>query len=362
VTREAPDPRDPAAASVRPVTTGPADDRSPALLGTALLERMLEEMIAARVASRRLWNLQRQGRIPLAVPIDGQEAVTVGAVHALDPSVDWVLPQYREPIALRPYGEDTLERAILYLLGHPEGGHHPAPTRVFPHQISLATQIVHAVGVAWGLQLRGEPGVALVFFGDGSTSEGDFAEAANLAGVLRAPVIFVCPNNQWAISTPLRSQTAAASIADKAVAFGFPGVVVDGMDAAAVHEAVAAARARAVGGDGPTLIEAACYRFGAHTSSDDPTRYVPPEELAAARERDPLLVLRHRLEALGRWDDARQQTAEADALARFDAAYERAVARPVDPLAMFDHVFAEPTPRQRRQRAELAARLRTETP
>jgi pyruvate dehydrogenase E1 component alpha subunit len=229
---------------------------------------------------------------------------------------------------------------------------------VFPHQISLATQIVHAVGVAWGLQLRGEPGIALVFFGDGSTSEGDFAEAANLAGVLRAPVVFLCANNQWAISTPLSAQTAASSIADKAHAYGFPGVVVDGMDAAAVQEAVAAARERAVAGLGPTLIEAACYRLGAHTSSDDPTRYVPPAELDAAIARDPVTLLRARLTDAGLWDDERHAASEADALARFDAAYERAAARPVDPVAMLDHVFAEPTPRQRRQREELAARLR----
>jgi len=321
------------------------------------LVAILEEMVAARVMSRRLWNLQRQGRLPLAVPIDGQEAVTVGAVHALDPAVDWVLPQYREPIALRPYGDELLERMVLYLLGHPEGGAIPAPIRVFPPQISLATQIVHAVGVAWGLQLRGEPGVALTFFGDGSTSEGDFAEAANLAGVLRAPVVFLCANNQWAISTPVSAQTAAATIADKAHAYGFPGVVVDGMDAAAVYEAVATARARAVAGLGPTLVEAVCYRLGAHTSSDDPGRYVPPAELAAARERDPVELLAGRLAALGFWDDAHREAVEADALARVDAAYEAAVARPLDPLQMLDHVFAEPTPRQRRQRRELAERL-----
>lgn len=327
------------------MATAPTDEQ---------LVTILSEMIAARVASRRLWSLQRQGVIPLAVPIDGQEAVTVGAVHALDPTWDWVLPQYREPIALAPYGEVTLRQAILYLLGHPEGGYIPHPIRVFPPQISLATQILHAVGVAWGLKHKGEPGVALAFFGDGSTSEGDFYEAGNFAGVLRAPLVLLCPNNQWAISTPVSAQTAASSIAAKAAAFGFPGVQVDGMDAAAVYEAVAAARERALAGHGPTLIEATCYRFGAHTSSDDPTRYVPEDQLAAARQRDPIELLRRRLHDASLWDDARQEAAEAEALDRFDRVFEQARSRPIDPAAMLDHVFATPTGRQRDHRALLS--------
>lgn len=326
-------------------------------MGTTLddgeLVGILDDMVLARTASRRLWNLQRQGRIPLAVPIEGQEAVAVGAVHALDPSVDWVVPQYRETVALRRYGEFTLEQAILYLQGHPQGGHIPAPTRVFPPQISLSTQIPHALGLAWGMRLKGESGVALVFFGDGSTSEGDFYEAGNWAGVMRAPLVMLCSNNQWAISTPVSSQTAVKSIADKAAAFGFPGVTVDGMDAVAVHDAVAAARERALAGEGPTLIEAVCYRFGAHTSSDDPTRYVPPAELEAARARDPIDLLRRRLTEQGLWDDERHAASEAAAMAAFDAALERVEGLPFHPTDLVDNVFAEPTPRQRRQRREL---------
>ncbi|HLF40024.1 MAG TPA: thiamine pyrophosphate-dependent enzyme, partial [Acidimicrobiia bacterium] len=196
---------------------------------------MLTEMVWARVASRRFFSLQRQGRAGTYAPIDGQEAVVVGAAAALDPAWDWVLPQYREPVALGRYGPEVLERYALYQRGHPAGGHIPAPIRVFPVQISLAAQIPHALGLAWAMQRTGEPGVAAVFFGDGASSEGDFYEAANFAGVLRAPVLFLCVNNGWAISTPLPAQTAAETLAAKASAFGFPGVRVDGNDVLAVY-------------------------------------------------------------------------------------------------------------------------------
>ncbi|MGH8993572.1 MAG: thiamine pyrophosphate-dependent enzyme, partial [Acidimicrobiia bacterium] len=168
---------------------------------------ILDEMVKARAASDRLFALQRQGRGGTHAPIHGQEAVVVGTAAALDPAWDWVLPQYREPVALGRYGPEIFERFCLYQRGHPEGGHIPAPIRVFPVQISLAAQIPHALGLAWAMQLKGDPGVACVFFGDGASSEGDFYEAANFAGVLKAPVVFCCVNNAWAISTPLSKQT-----------------------------------------------------------------------------------------------------------------------------------------------------------
>jgi pyruvate dehydrogenase E1 component alpha subunit len=201
-----------------------------------------------------------------------------------------------------------------------------------------------------------------VFFGDGASSEGDFYEAANFAGVLRAPVIFLCVNNGWAISTPIPRQTASTSFAAKAAAFGFPGIRVDGNDALAVHAVVAAARERALAGEGPTLVEAVTYRMGPHTTADDPTRYQPAEERAAWEKRDPIPRLRTHLEGRGLWDEARHQEAEAAAAAAMDAAWERAQATPVAPDAFFDHVYATPTPRMERQRAELRARLEEEAP
>ena len=316
---------------------------------------MLVDMVTARVQSQRIFNLQRQGRVGTMAPVDGHEATIVGAAHALDTDHDWVLPQYREPIALRRYGPEMLEHVMLYNIGHPAGGHIPAPIRVLPYQISLATQIPHAVGLAWGLTLQDDPGVVLVFFGDGSSSEGDFYEAGNLAGVLGAPVIFLCVNNQWAISTPVHLQTAAESFAAKAAAFGFPGIQIDGNDVDAVYDAVQTARTRALAGKGPTLIEAVVYRLGPHTTADDPTRYVPAEDLEAAPRSDPIKRLRTELETAGLWDDDVQAEVEEAALAALDAALEKARSTPLAPDAMLDHCYTTDTQRLARQRAGLLA-------
>ena len=320
------------------------------------LRSILEDMVTARVQARRLWNLQRQGQVGTVAPIDGHEAAIVGAVHALDPEHDWVVPQYREPLALRRYGPEILDRYLLYNLGHPAGGHIPDPIRVLPPQISLGTQIPHAVGIAWGMTLQDEPGIVLVFFGDGSSSEGDFYEAGNLAGVIKAPVVLLCLNNQWAISTPVHLQTAAESFAAKAEAFGMPGILVDGNDAAAVYDAVEEAKARALANRGPTLIEASLYRLGPHTTADDPTRYVPADDLAAAQRDDPLERLRTELSDRGLWDDDTHAAAEAAALARFDEAFEVAKTTPLEPDAVLDHCYSTDTQRLARQRTELLGR------
>ncbi len=317
------------------------------------LRAILADMVTARVQAGRLWNLQRQGRIGTVAPIDGHEATVVGAAHAVDPDEDWVVPQYREPLGLARFGPGILDRFMLYNLGHPAGGHIPAPVRVLPNQISLATQIPHAVGLAWGMKLQSQPGVVLVFFGDGSSSEGDFYEAGNLAGVLRAPVVFLCVNNQWAISTPTSQQTAAESFAAKAAAFGFPGIRIDGNDAEAVFTAVAEARDRARAGQGPTLIEATVYRLGAHTTADDPTRYVPVEDLEAARAADPVHRLRADLTARGCWDDDIQTEVETAALARIDDALDKALTTPLAHDAVLDHCYAEDTQRLAAQRRVL---------
>jgi len=316
---------------------------------------MMREMVAARVFSDRAFNLQRQGRAGTNAPVDGNEAVIIGTSHALDPTKDWVLPQYRELVGLQRFGDEVIDRYTLYVMGHPGGGHLPEPIRVWPPQISLAAQIPHAVGLAWGMKLRGEDGVAVAFFGDGASSEGDFYEAGNFAGVLDAPVILLCVNNGWAISTPTSRQTAATSFADKAAAFGFPGVQVDGTDAIAVHEAVSAARERAVAGNGPTLIEAVTYRLAPHTTADDPTRYIPADVLAEWRERDPLVTMRRQLEALGLWSDDDQAAAESEADERMELAVQRAESTPTPADGFFDHVYSEPTPRMERQREQFLA-------
>ncbi len=325
----------------------------PSVLDNEDLVAMHCDMIAARATSDRLWSLQRQGRIGTIAPIDGQEATTVGAAHALDPATDWIIPQYREPMALGRYGPEIMRRFVAWAIGHPAGGHIPEPHKVFPPQISLATQILHAVGLAWSIKLQKQPGVVLVFFGDGSTSEGDFYEAGNLAGVLKVPVIFVCSNNQWAISTPTSAQTAATSFASKAAAFGIPGVSVDGMDPVAVYDVVDAARDRALAGNGATLIEAVNYRLGAHTTADDPSRYVPDDELAWARERDPLVTFRRHIEDRGLWTRDLQRDAETAAETAFDEAWAWASNLPLKQTELFDHVFANLTTRQQAERDAL---------
>jgi len=328
----------------------PAPQRGPT---DAELVGMARTMIAARIYSTRCFNLQRQGRLGTMAPVDGNEAVVVGTTFALQPEHDWIFPQYREQYALGRYGDEVIRRHALYLAGHPEGSNYPAGLNVFPCQISLAAQIPHAVGMAWGLQRQGLPGVAVACFGDGASSEGDFYEAANFAAVIKAPVVFLLTNNGWAISTPTSRQTAAATFADKAAAFGMPGVRVDGRDPVAVWEVVSAARARAAAGQGPTLIEAVTQRLGHHTTADDPTRYIPAEQLAAARAADPVVTFPAQLRELGLWDDTDQAEAEAAAHAVIDDAVERALATPLAPDAFFEHVYAEPTPRMQQQRALL---------
>lgn len=334
---------------------GPLDPVPPGTINDRHRQWMLAHMIASRIYSQRVFNLQRQGRAGTNAPVDGSEALLAGTSLALDPSTDWILPQYRELVGLERFGPDVLDRYVLYALGHPDGGHIPEPTRVWPPQISLATQVPHAVGLAWGMQQQQMPGCVLVYLGDGSTSEGDFYEACNFAGVLDAPVIVVVVNNGWAISTPVANQTRAKNFAEKSHAFGIPGVTVDGTDPVAVFEATADARSRAVAGAGPTLIEAVTYRLGPHTTADDPTRYVPADELEAAQERDGIATLRAQLVAEGLWSD----DIESDVAAAADERMERAVrvgeARPVPPDGFFDHVYAAPTPRLERQRASFWA-------
>src|ERR671934_729829 len=255
-------------------------------LPAAELKRLYHAMLLARRLDERMVRLQRQGRIGTFAPIKGQEAAQLGSVAVLRPT-DWMVPSFRETAAMIWRGW-PIEKLLLFFAGYLEGGQ-PAPDQHdLPVTIPVATQIPHAVGLAYAAQYRGDDAVIMTFFGDGATSEGDFHEALNVAGVWHVPVIFVCQNNQWAISVPLKKQTHSRTIAEKALAYGMPGVQVDGNDVLAVYAAAREAVERAREGDGPTLIECVTYRLGVHTTADDPTKYRSNEEVAEWERKDPL--------------------------------------------------------------------------
>jgi pyruvate dehydrogenase E1 component alpha subunit len=310
----------------------------------------VRSMMLTRHFDARSFSLQRQGRFGTISPVHGQEASSLGAALAVDPQRDWLVPQYRELPALLNHGL-PLERFALYFMGHPAGGFVPEGVKVLPLQIGIAAQLPQAVGLAWGIQHQGSDGVVIAFCGDGGSSEGDFHEALNLAGVRRAPVVFVVQNNGWAISTPTSSQTATSSIAARAPGYGMPGYVVDGNDLFAVTAVVGEAVAQSREGQGPALIETLTYRMGAHNTADDPSRYADPQELEIWRSRDPIVRLQRYLQARGRWDDDVATRVQTEVEAEVEAALERAWSFP--PPAgkdLMDHVYADEPLRFRQQR------------
>jgi pyruvate dehydrogenase E1 component alpha subunit len=316
------------------------------------LKRLNRAMVLGRRLDERMLRLQRQGRIGTFAPIKGQEASQLGSAFCLSPT-DWMVPSFRETAAMIWRGW-PIEKLLLYFSGYLEGGQ-PAPDQHdLPIAIPVATQLPHAVGLGYAAQYRGDPAVVMVFFGDGATSEGDFHEALNVAGVWQVPVVFVCQNNQWAISVPLKKQTHSRTLAGKALAYGVPGIQVDGNDVLAVVAAGREAVERARRGDGPTLIECVTYRLGVHTTADDPTRYRSAEELAAWERKDPLTRFATYLRARGLLDEGLEQEVDAEiaaAVERFEAA------PPPDPLRMFDHAYGQLPPDVERQRQAMAARL-----
>ncbi|MEM9604344.1 MAG: thiamine pyrophosphate-dependent dehydrogenase E1 component subunit alpha [Pseudomonadota bacterium] len=310
----------------------------------------LRLMMLGRAFDTKCFSLQRQGKMGTFAPMHGQEASIVGSAMALNPETDWITPQYREmPAAIRQ--GMPLKNIILYRQGHPAGGVVPPGVNVMQFNISLAAQIPHAVGLAWGMRLQGTSGVAVAYFGDGSSSEGDFHESCNLAGVTKAPAIFLLQNNQWAISTPRDIQSAAIDLAARAPGYGFPGVSVDGNDLFAVYRVMCDAVERARNGDGPTLIECHTYRMWAHTTADDPTRYVDDDVQAVWAARDPIERVQQYLTGRGRWDAELAAAWDSEIAAEVQAGFDAAAAEPpAGPESLYEHVFAEPTPSLVRQR------------
>ena len=301
-------------------------------LSDAELTSMHRWMVFGRQLDQRGLQLQRQGRVGVWGPMIGQEATQVGLGMALRPG-DWVFPSYRESITLCMQGLDVADLFAyfrgLYWTADPD------QSGVFPIQIVISDQTLHAVGAGMGFALQKQPHVGVAIVGDGATSQGDFLEALNFSGVFNAQTVLVVENNQWAISMPRRGQTASETLAQKGLAQGVTGVLVDGNDVLAMyavsHWAIERARQR----QGPTLIEALTYRVGAHTTADDPRRYQPPDEIVQWRERDPLPRVRAYLERRGLWDADTEQALIAESLARIDAAVAEAEARPMPSLEAY---------------------------
>src|SRR6184192_2423934 len=316
------------------------------------LRALYRAMILGRRLDERMVRLQRQGRLGTFAPIKGQEASQLGSVAVLRPT-DWMVPSFRETAAMLWRGW-PIEKLLLFFAGYVEGGQPGEGQRDLPIAVPVATQLPHAVGLAYAAQYRGEDAVVMAYFGDGATSEGDFHEALNFAGVWHVPVVFVCQNNQWAISVPLKKQTHSKTIAQKALAYGLPGIQVDGNDVLAVYTAAREAVERARAGEGPTLIESVTYRLGVHTTADDPTKYRTQEEVTAWEQKDPLTRFRAYLEKKDLLEAALEEQVDeeiAAAIRRFEAL------GPADPLAMFEHVYAELPPQLKAQREQLSGTL-----
>jgi pyruvate dehydrogenase E1 component alpha subunit len=314
---------------------------------------LYRHMLRARLFDDRLLKLQRQGRIGTFAPSFGQEACQVGSLAALGPT-DWFVPSFRE-MAGALYRGATMKSVLLYAMGYEEGSMVPEGARDLPVSIPVGGQSAHAVGLAWAMRLRKDPGIAICYFGDGATSEGIVYESMNFAGVLRAPTIFFCQNNQWAISTPRRLQTTSETIAQKAVAAGIEGRQVDGNDLFAVYQVTAAAAELARTTGMSTFIEAITFRRGVHTTADDPSVYRTKAEEDAWAKRDPIDRMRKYLAAKDAWTDADQAKAEEEINAEIQQAIADAEAfrsAGPSPLLMFDHTFSYMPAYLKRQRDE----------
>jgi pyruvate dehydrogenase E1 component alpha subunit len=329
--------------------TGDYVERNEPSLPKEELKRIYRTMVMTRQLDIRSLQLQRQGRINFYIGCLGQEAAHIGAAYALKKE-DWIFPAYREMgvVLLRGLPMQKLVdqfyanandlnkgRQLANLFGAKE-------INFVAGSAPISTQIPHAVGAAMAARILGDPIVTLAYFGDGATSENDFHAGMNFAGVFKAPTVFFCQNNHWAISVPLSRQTASQSIAIKAEAYGFPGVRVDGNDVLAVYATTRKAVERARAGEGPTLIEALTYRLGPHSSADDPKRYRDEQEVEEWRKRDGVARFRRYLEKKGIWDEAQEQKLLADVENEINTAIRNAERVGPPPLkSLITDVYAE---------------------
>ncbi len=325
---------------------GPVPD-----LSNERLLAMFRWMWLARKLSDKIIALQRQGRATTFGSLVGQEASAVGLAMPLRPE-DWLVTSYREIASHLVKGVPLATKIFSFRGCTPPN--FPTETHCLPIQIVIGTQLLHAVGIAMAAKIKGDPVVAVGACGDGATSEGDFNEALNWAGVYKAPVVLVVQNNGWAISVPRHKQTAATTIAERGAGFGVPARLVDGNDILAVYSAMSDAVDRARAGEGPTLLELLTYRIGAHTTADDPTRYRDPAEIEAWKAKDPIMRFKRYLVGRKLMNDAKESALVDQIEAEINAAVEEAEAMPMpSPEAMFDWAYANPFPRLDEERATL---------
>jgi pyruvate dehydrogenase E1 component alpha subunit len=321
------------------------DDETPDREVEGADERFLldlyRSLILLRTYDERSVVYHRQGRIGTYAIFWGHEAMQAGSVHALEDE-DWIFPAYRES-AIGLLRGMPVSTVLSWWRGHPAGWWNPADYNVASICVPIATQVPHAAGLAWGKRLRGERACAIVYFGDGATSEGAFHEGANFAAVMRAPLILFCNNNQWAISTPLSAQTRAEALVDKAVGYGIPGTRVDGTDVLGVFEATREAVARARAGDGPTFIEAVTYRTAPHATADDPRAYIDLERVEEEKKRECVGRYEGYLRRLGLLDDAKADEIRAWAAELLREGIAAAEAEPpADVSLLFENTFVDP--------------------
>ncbi len=321
-----------------------------------VLRELYRRMVIGRRFDAQATALTKQGRLAVYPSSRGQEACEIGAVLALREN-DWLFPTYRDSVAIVTRDVDPVE-ALSLLRGDWHCGYDPFAYRVAPQCTPLATNTLHAVGLAHAARLKGDDTAVLVLLGDGATSEGDTHEALNFAAVWKAPVVFLVQNNGFAISVPLAKQTAAPSLAHKAIGYGMPGKLIDGNDAAQVYITVHDALETARNGGGPTLIEGVTYRIEAHTNADDATRYRDNDEVQRWLARDPLARLETYLRSCGALDDAAAGAIAAEA-ERFADQTRTRMNQDVTPRPdeLFEHVYAAPTRALKRQQAALREEL-----
>ncbi len=329
-------------------------------LDAAELKKMYRYMLMARRTDERLLNLQRQGRIGTFPQSTGHEAISLGSVFNIKDS-DWMVPAYRE-LAGFLYRGWSLETVLLYWMGFEEGAQPPEGVNDLPICVPVASQLLHAAGLGMAMNIEGDKKVVMTYMGDGATSEGDCHEALNFASVFQAPVVFVCLNNQFAISVPIAKQMRNKTIAQRAIAYGMPGIQVDGNDVLAVYSATKEAVERARRGEGPTLIECMTYRYTPHTTADDPKRYRSEEEAQTWMKREPLIRFKQYLlkkNVMSDKDFAALEE-EIDSMIKEAIASTEKLAKNEEfnnPLKMFDYLYAEMPKFLQEQRDELAAHL-----